>query len=256
MGKPGSERERLEQKRLAAEHAAGFVTDGMTIGLGSGSTAEMFVRALAPRVATGLRLRCVASSARTATLARGLGLSVGDLDGPLDLAVDGADAIERTSLHAIKGLGGALTREKLVAQAAARFMLVGDDSKLVERLSDRLDLPVPVEILLFGWRLTLWRLAALGDPAIRQRQGEPFITDHGNLVADLYRADLRDPAALATTLTLMPGVVEHGLFLSLATCAVVAGTDGVLELTADDQGATSPPPPPLPRGEGEQEPAR
>jgi ribose 5-phosphate isomerase A len=230
MGKPGSERERLAQKRLAAEHAARFVSDGMTLGLGSGSTAELFVRALAPRVAAGMRVRCVASSARTATLASGLGLSVGELDGPLDLAVDGADAIERASLHAIKGLGGALTREKLVALAAARLMLVGDDSKLVERLSDRPDLPVPVEILSFGWRLTLRRLAALGEPLVRQRAGEPFITDNGNLIADLYRADLRDPSALATMLTALPGVVEHGLFLGLATCAFVAGDDEVLEL--------------------------
>jgi ribose 5-phosphate isomerase A len=233
MGKPGSERERLEQKRLAAEHAAACVTDGMMLGLGSGSTAELFVRALAPRVAAGLHIRCVASSARTATLASSLGLSVGDLDGPLDLAVDGADAIERGTLHAIKGLGGALTREKLVALAATRFMLVGDDSKLVERLGERQDLPVPVEILSFGWRLTVRRLAELGDPLVRQRHGEPFITDNGNLIADLYGSDLRDSAALATTLTLLPGVVEHGLFLGLATNAFVAGDDGVLELTAE-----------------------
>jgi ribose 5-phosphate isomerase A len=233
MGGLGSERERVEQKRRAAVRAADHVADGMLLGLGSGSTAELFVRALAERVSAGLRVSCVASSARTATLAAALGLHVGELEGPLDLAVDGADAIERSTLHAIKGLGGALTREKLVALAAQRFLLVGDDSKLVRRLSERADLPLPVEIIAYGWRMTRGRLAVLGDPVIRQRDGAPFVTDNGNLIADLYHADLSDPGAIAAMLTTLPGVVEHGLFLGIATAAIIAGDGGITELSRD-----------------------
>lgn len=220
-----------DQKRRAAERAAALVEDGMSLGLGSGTTAELFVRAIAPHVADGLRLRCVASSGRTERLAGELGIPLMELEGELDLAVDGADAIERGSLAAIKGKGGALTREKVVALAARRFILVGDGSKLVNRLSDALPaMPVPVEVLQFGWRMTRLRLAALGDPVLRERGGAPFVTDNGNLVLDLYNAPLDRPADLAAAISGIPGVVEHGLFLDMASLAFVGDSEGIQEL--------------------------
>ncbi|MDQ3547931.1 MAG: ribose-5-phosphate isomerase RpiA [Chloroflexota bacterium] len=220
-----------DQKRQAAERTAALVEDGMSLGLGSGTTAELFVRALAPRVADGLRLRCVATSGRTERLAGELGIPLYELDGELDLAIDGADAIERGTLAAIKGRGGALTREKIVALAARRFILVGDSSKLVDRLSDTLPtLPIPVEVLQFGWKMTRLRLAALGDPVLRARNGAPFITDNGNVVLDLYNAPLARLADLAAAIASVSGVVEHGLFLDIASLAIVGEAEGVLEL--------------------------
>lgn len=220
-----------KQKQRAAYQAVALVEDGMSLGLGSGTTAELFVRALAPIVASGLRIRCVATSGRTETLALKLGIPLEDLNSELDLAIDGADAIERGSLAAIKGRGGALTREKIVALAARRFVLVGDTSKLVDRLGDVGSvLPVPVDVLQFGWRMTRLRLAALGDPILRELNGVPFVTDNGNLVMDLYNAPLGRPADLAASITGITGVVEHGLFLDIAAMALVGDGDGVLEL--------------------------
>jgi ribose 5-phosphate isomerase A len=236
MGRPGSAAERVEQKQRAGMRAAELVADGMTVGLGSGSTAEQFVRALGQRAAAGARFRCVASSGRTTALAREVGLEIVELDGPLDLAIDGADAIERDTLRAIKGLGGALTREKLVALAARTFVLIADDSKLTPTLAERPDLPAPIEVLTFGWQLTRQRLAAFGEPTLRERDGAPFVTDNGNLILDLYHADLAQPELLAETLNGVPGVVAHGLFLGIASSAIIASEDGVLELTATPSG--------------------
>jgi ribose 5-phosphate isomerase A len=220
-----------DQKRRAAEQAATLVEDGMTIGLGSGTTAEQFVRAIAPRVAEGLRLRCVATSSRTERLAAELGIALVDLDDELDLAIDGADVVERGTLHAIKGRGGALTREKIVALAARRFIIVGDSSKVVDSLADALPvMQVPVEVLPFGWQMTRRRLAALGNPILREREGAPFVTDNGNLVVDLYNAPLDRPADLSTAISAIPGVVEHGLFIDVATTALIGEPDGVVEL--------------------------
>lgn len=220
-----------DQKRRAAERAAALVEDGMTIGLGSGTTSELFVRALAPRIADGLRLRCVATSGRTERLADELGIGLVELDGELDLAIDGADVVERNTLHAIKGRGGALTREKIVSLAARRFIIVADGSKVVDHLADALPtMQVPVEVLPFGWQMTRRRLAAIGDPILRERDGAPFVTDNGNLVLDLYNAPLDRPADLAVAITTIPGVVEHGLFIDIASLAIVGVDGGVEEL--------------------------
>jgi ribose 5-phosphate isomerase A len=251
--------EQTRQKQLAAAHAAQLVEDGMTVGLGSGTTAELFVRALAPHLAAGLRIRAVASSTRTERVAREVGIELVELDGVLDLAVDGADVIERGTLNAIKGLGGALTREKLVALAARRFILIGDGSKCADSLASHPDrVPVPVEVLAFGWQLTRRRLETLGRPVRRERDGAPFLTDNGNLILDLYDADLAEPAALARALDDTPGVVMHGLFLGIAERAIVAGANGVSVLTraADPRTASAvvgphPPTPSPERGGGE-----
>lgn len=222
-----------EYKRLAGHRAAELVEDGMVIGLGSGTTAEQFVRAVGERIAAGLTVSGVASSARSARIAAEVGLRLVDLTGRIDLAVDGADAIERRTLAAIKGLGGALTREKLVALSTSRFVLVGDAGKLVDRLMDALPVtPVPIEVLTFGWSVTRSRLSTLGEPMLRVREGEPYVTDNGNYILDLYQPDLSDPERLERALHLVPGVIEHGLFLGLASSAIVAGAEGIVELQA------------------------
>jgi ribose 5-phosphate isomerase A len=218
-------------KQMVAERAAALVEDGMRLGLGSGSTAEAFVRALHPRLHAGLRIEAVASSGRTERLAREVGLPLIDLAGPLDFAVDGADAIERGSLHAIKGLGGALTREKLVAAVAQQFVLIADGSKLVGTLQDVTErVPIPVEVLSFGWQTTRARLSALGRPVLRERDGSAFTTDNGNFILDLHVERLDDATAFGQMLKEITGVVEHGLFTGLATQAIIAATDGIIEL--------------------------
>lgn len=221
-----------EQKQRAGVRAAELVEDGMTMGLGSGSTALAFVEALGERVAGGLSIRAVSSSVRTSQAALGAGIKMIELQGRLDLAVDGADIIERGTLCAIKGLGGALTREKLVARAADRFILVGDASKVVDRLADsQPDLPVPVEVVPFGWELTGEHLALHGEPRLRMNGDNPFITDNGNLVLDVYGMDYGLLPDLARAIKEITGVVEHGLFLNMAALAIIAGEDHIEELT-------------------------
>lgn len=219
----------IEQlKREAGERAAEMVEDGMIVGLGSGTTAREFVRYLGERVRQGLRISAVASSSTTAELAREVGITLVDHEEPLDLAVDGADAVERDSLAAIKGLGGALVREKLIAQAAVRFVLVVDDTKIYTHLSDsQPDIPVPVEVLPFGWKLTHQRLSHLGNPVLREKDGDPFVSDNGNYILDLYGCEYRELATLANQIKMISGVVDHGLFCNLATEAIIAGEQGI-----------------------------
>lgn len=223
-----------EQKQLAGERAALLVEDGMIVGLGSGTTALAFVRALGHRVHAGLRVRAVSSSALTSAAAMDAGIELVELNARLDIAVDGADAIERGTLFAIKGLGGALTREKLVALAADRFVLVGDSSKVFASLSDTQPrIPIPVEVLPFGWQHTRDRLASIGEPMLRFVEEQPVVTDNGNLVLDLYSADFGQVLDLALAIKATTGVVEHGLFLNLASLAIVAGSDGVEEFVVN-----------------------
>jgi ribose 5-phosphate isomerase A len=221
-----------DQKRMAGERAAQLVENGMTVGLGSGSTSLAFVRALGDRVSSGLQIKAVSSSVRTSQEALDAGLELIDLESRLDIAVDGADIIERGSLCAIKGLGGALTREKLVALAAERFILVGDASKIVDHLSDSQPrIPVPVEIVPFGWKLTRQRLSLLGDPVLRESDGKPTVTDNANLIVDLYGVDYAQIPDLGNAIKEITGVVEHGLFLNMAALAIIAGDDGIEEIT-------------------------
>ncbi|MFW6074821.1 MAG: ribose-5-phosphate isomerase RpiA [Chloroflexota bacterium] len=218
-----------ELKRDAGRRAVEFVEDGMSVGLGSGSTAREFVRALAERLQQeDLTIRAVASSEGTEKLAGELGIPLVEHEEPLDLAIDGADAVERDTLAAIKGLGGALVREKLIAQAAVRFVLVVDESKVYTRFTQsHPDIPVPVEVLPFGWKLTHQRLAHLGNPVLRERSDEPFISDNGNLILDLYGCDFQDVLSLAQQIKVISGVVDHGLFCNLVTDAVVAKESGI-----------------------------
>jgi ribose 5-phosphate isomerase A len=213
-------------KRAAAERAVELVRHGTTVGLGTGTTASLFVTALGRRVAEGLRVTGLPSSERTAQLAAASGIPVVDrIERPLDLAVDGADEIDpRRNL--LKGRGGALFREKLVALSAERFIVVGDSSKLVDQLGEGV---LPVEVLPFLWRQTAVRLEALGATwTLREREGRPYVTDNGNLVLDLlFGGRIAAPERLAAELKAIPGVLEHGLFWGIATGCIIAGREGL-----------------------------
>jgi ribose 5-phosphate isomerase A len=215
-----------ELKRAAADRALEQVEAGMLLGVGTGSTARHFIAGLARRAAEGLRVTAVATSLESASLCREAGIPLlDDVDRPLDLAVDGADEID-PALNLVKGHGGALFREKLVAAAARRFVVVADDSKLVDRLGQSY---VPVEVLPFLWKTTAGRVAGLGlDWELRGGAGAPYRTDNGNLVLDLtLPGGLTDPDRTAAELKAVTGVVEHGLFLGLAATCIVAGPAGV-----------------------------
>jgi ribose 5-phosphate isomerase A len=221
-------------KQAVGERAAGLVETGMRLGLGTGSTAERFLRALGGRVQSeGLAVTGVATSERTSRLAQELGIPLVTLDeaGALDLAVDGADEADQ-ALRLIKGGGGALLREKLVASAARRTVILVDPSKQVQALGR---FPLPVEIVGFGARITLERIGALigehGEPGGVARlrldnYGEPFVTDGGNLIIDAAFGAIRDPEALCQALDRLTGVVEHGLFIGLCDELIVGAPDG------------------------------
>jgi ribose 5-phosphate isomerase A len=225
-----------EMKIAAAEAAADLIEPGMSVGLGSGSTARAFVHALGRRVNAGLKINAVASSITTAKLACQFGIPLGDLDGPLDIAVDGADAVARRSLSAIKGLGGALTRERIVAEAARQFVLIVDETKLCDRLDQTLDrIAIPVAIVPFGSNRTLDRLSQYGEPELRlQHDGSAYQTDEGNYIVDLRRVRNRPLNELANELKLLTGIVDHGLFIDLATHALVGTQNGVVSLVREN----------------------
>lgn len=218
-----------DAERLArlAERAADEVTDGMIVGLGSGSTAEAVIRALARRIATGLRITGVPTSLRTERFARELGVPLATLDDvdQIDLGIDGADEID-PQLNLTKGRGGALLYEKLVALACDRFVVVAASEKLVERLGTRV--PLPVEVIPFGWKRTATRLAARGCPGVLRRNpdGTPFVSDGGHAILDCQMDPLADARVWAATIKSITGVVEHGLFIGLAHQALIVDSDG------------------------------
>jgi ribose 5-phosphate isomerase A len=212
-------------KRAAAARAIEDIEDGMVVGLGSGSTAEIAVELLAAR---HLRIIGVPTSERTAQLARKFGLALTTLDEhpQLDLVIDGADQVERSTLNLVKGLGGALLREKIVASAARRMIVMVDDSKLVDRLGEHT--PLPVEIVAFGWRSTMGRLERIGlRPTLRGGAERPFVTDGGNHIADCAIARIDDPSRLEAELSSLVGVIVSGLFIGLVSRVIVAGAHGV-----------------------------
>jgi ribose 5-phosphate isomerase A len=216
-------------KRAVAAKALDYVQDGMKLGLGSGSTAEIFVEMLAPRVRGGEKLLCVPTSERTATLARKLGLTLASLDdlAPLDLTVDGADEADR-NLDVIKGGGGMLLREKIVAAASRKMIVIADETKLVPRLGK---FPLSVEVVEFGHKSTAARLAAALSAAgyakapmtLRQRGGGIFKTDGGNVIYDIAFGMIPNAPKLAAAISAVPGVVEHGLFIGIVTTLLIAG---------------------------------
>lgn len=220
-----------EQKRAAAHYAASLVEDGMTVGLGSGSTAEMAVQDLGTRFQAGLRFVGVPTSERTGRLARSFGIPLVSLleRTRLDLTIDGADEVD-PQLNVIKGHGGALLREKIVALAAARYVIVVDEQKRVLRLGQRS--PVPVEVVPFGWPTTKLRLEWLGLSCELRGGDQPYHTDSHNYILDCHAPPALDlgSKAVADSIKVQTGVIEHGLFLGLATLVVVGKTSGGVDL--------------------------
>ena len=216
-------------KRAVAAKALEYVKDGMKLGLGSGSTAEIFVEMLAPRVRGGEKLLCVPTSEKTASLARKHGFTLAALDdlAPLDLTVDGADEADR-NLDLIKGGGGMLLREKIVAAASRQMVVIADETKMVPRLGKY---PLPIEVVDFGHKSTAARLnaalAAAGyaniQMTLRQRDGGTFKTDSGNVIYDCAFGAIQSAPKLAAAISTVPGVVEHGLFIGIATTLLIAG---------------------------------
>jgi ribose 5-phosphate isomerase A len=220
--------DRDTQKARAAARAVEEVKSGMVLGLGSGTTVSFVLDALAARVKSGLKVAGVPSSERTAEAAKRLGIPLTDFAAHrrLDLTIDGADQVARGSLDLVKGLGGALLREKMVALASDRMVVVADESKLVDKLG--VATPLPVEIVTFGWELTLDRLKAMGATTrLRYAEDKPFITDNGNYIADCAFGEIPDPTELDLGLRALFGVVATGLFCGLASMAVIGTETGV-----------------------------
>lgn len=225
-------------KLASARAAVALVQDGMRLGLGTGSTASVMVQVLAERVkAEGLTLRCAATSKATADLAQSLGIKIESLDqiGWLDMTIDGADEID-PDLHLIKGGGGAHLREKVVAAASDRMVVIADPGKVVEQLGT---FPLPVEVLQFGFETTRTLIRRvlethnLGGHEVLQRLrgSDVWVTDEGNYILDLHLKVIPDATALARALSAVPGVVEHGLFLGMCDLAIIGKADGsVVEL--------------------------
>ena len=221
-----ADRERMKQ--LACQRAAKEVQDGMVLGLGTGSTVYYFLHELGRMVREGVRLTGVPTSVQTAQLATQLAIPLTTLDDQphLDLAVDGADEVD-DHLNLVKGAGGALLREKIVAASAARFLVVVDDGKLVTRLGERYSLPV--EVVPFGHTPAIRAVEGLGARVTLRRgtDGQPWISDNGNYILDCHFGPIADPVALQKELLTIPAVIESGLFLNMTDTVIVGHAEGV-----------------------------
>jgi len=220
----------LDPRKVAAAKAgAQMVEDGLIVGLGSGSTASIAIDILGQRVAAGLRIIGIATSVRTEREARRLGIPLSTLEehARVDVTLDGADEVAIGSLNLLKGRGGALLREKLVASASEQLIILVDETKLVDRLGAQG--PVAVEVVPFGWRLTARRIETLGATVALRRtpEAEPFLTDNGNYILDCAFGTIENPGDLERQLDQTLGVVEHGLFLGMASKIIVGGSDAV-----------------------------
>ncbi len=218
------------EKEAAARASLRFVRDGDIVGLGTGSTAAYAVRFLGERVQAGLKIRGIPTSIHTAELAKSLGIPLTTLDEvqQIDVTIDGADELD-ANLQLIKGGGGALLREKIVASASLIEVIIADSSKQVAVLGK---FPVPVEVIKFAEALVTKKIAALGA-TVKTRtdsSGEKFVTDEGNHILDCSFGKIPDPPALAGKLEKIPGVVEHGLFIGMASVVLIGKGDQVLEL--------------------------
>jgi ribose 5-phosphate isomerase A len=238
----GPDAERNELKRAAAEAAVELVQDGMVVGLGTGSTAAFAVAALARRHRQGLRFIGIPTSQLTATQARAAGVPLTSFaeHRQIDLTIDGADEVERGTLNLIKGLGGALLHEKIVAAASRRLVIIVDGAKLVDQLGTHS--PVPVEVVAFGLEATQAALQSLGASASLRRSpaGEDFVTDSGNRILDCGFGAIADPARLEERIRRVVGVVESGLFIGLADAVFVADATGIQRLDGPDRRRAAP----------------
>ena len=222
---------REEEKAAAARKSVEYVTDGMVVGLGTGTTAKYVIELLGERVKQGLKIQGIPTSKASSVLAASKGIPLTGLDKVefIDLTIDGADEVG-PGLALIKGGGGALLHEKIVASSSKRLVIVADEHKRVAQLGR---FPLPVEVIQFAAGPVERRLQTMGaNPRLRLgADGKPFMTDEGNFLFDLSYGQIPDPPALAATLKSMVGVVEHGLFLDLASVAIIAGPSGTQVLT-------------------------
>ena len=219
------------EKDAAAKASLRYVNDGDIVGLGTGSTAAFMVRALAEKVRAGLKIVGIPTSKRTEELAASLGIAVTTLDEYQDInvTIDGADEFD-SQLRLIKGGGGALLREKIVASASRKLVIIADSSKQASKLGR---FPLPVEVIPFAEKLVARKIVAMGAQVkLREYEyGNPFVTDEGHHILDCHFGEIDDPEKIGSELSFMPGIVEHGLFLNMASVVVVGKADGVVELT-------------------------
>lgn len=222
----------MDSKRIAAERAVEYVKDGMIVGLGTGSTAYWAIQKIGQRVKEGLHIHAIATSAASEELARELGiplLSFADID-TIDVTIDGADEVD-SHWNLTKGGGGALLREKIVASASKELIIIVDESKIVKQLGA---FPLPVEIIPFGYEMTIKKLQKLGaEPVLRKTGDHVYKTDNGNCIADCRFGKIANPKELNQALNLITGVVDNGLFVEMATHVIVGYMDGsVRELSS------------------------
>ncbi len=219
-----------KMKQTAGEYAVKFIQPGMIIGIGTGSTVYYFIKALGKKVAAGFEVKGVPTSRKTEELARQNGIALIDLnDVPLiDLAIDGADEVD-SNLQLIKGGGGSLLQEKMIAAASKQLIIIADAGKAVERLGK---FPLPIEVIPYGWKQTAKHIQQLNcnEIVLRQKEGNPFISDHGHYILDCHFDKIDNAALLSQQLNAIPGVVENGLFINMASIAVFGNEDGTVRL--------------------------
>lgn len=223
----------MELKEVAAREAVKYVEDGMVVGLGSGSTAKIAIKLLGEMVEAGVNIVGIPTSKESEDLGRRAGILIGELKARsvVDITIDGADEVD-PDMNLVKGLGGALVREKIVAAATNLEIIVIDESKLVDFLGQKV--PLPVEIVRFSHEATVHRVGQLGCKCmLRMKHGERFVSDNGNYIVDCKFARIDDPMKLETEINLIPGVVDSGLFLGLADKVIVATKDGTRIMEKD-----------------------
>ena len=217
----------ISEKQRSAEAACEYVKDGMIVGLGSGSTAELAVNKIGELVRNGLSIRGIPTSDATKILAESEGIPLIDFSETMfiDLTIDGADEID-ANLNMIKGGGAALLREKIVASASREGIIIVSGSKLVQKLGA---FPLPVEVIPFGWQVVFNQLESLqGNPELRLKQGQPSVTDQGNFIVDCHFRNIENPEQLEQHLNMIPGVVENGLFINLCTRMIMADGENII----------------------------
>ena len=215
----------MDSKKIAADKAISFIENNMTVGLGTGTTAYWAIEGIGQKVKEGLQIKAIATSRRSEEQARSLGIHIVSFAEitQIDLTIDGADEADK-NLNLIKGGGGALLREKIVASNSRQLIIIADESKLVNKLGK---FPLPVEVAIFGWKKTLEKLSALGcTPKLRIDKSAAYITDNGNYIIDCSFNEIQDPAGLHDAINSITGVMDNGLFINLATKLIIGSEAG------------------------------